>query len=167
MFFRQIFNMLKKLSKHYYKIHLNSDFRKDLDWWANYAKYFNGKEKITGKFSPIYSVYTDASNWGYGAVFDSDWIIGSFHENDTLVTSPVLSHHFLPLEDWIYKAHINTKEMWAVWEAVSAWGQLWMDSTILFITDNNTVQSALSTRKSSSKEIMLLLRCIFWFVCIL
>ena len=87
-----------------------------MEWWANYAEYFNGKEQIIGKFSTIYSVYTDASNWSYGANWSYDWIIGSFHENDTMVTSPILSHHFLPLENWVYKAHINTKEMWADWQ---------------------------------------------------
>ena len=81
----------------------------------------------------------------------------------TLITSPILSQHFLPPEDWVYNAPINTKEMWAVRAAISTWGQFGTDSTILFITDNNTVQSALSTGKSLSKEIMLLLlRHIFW-----
>ena len=60
--------MLKSVSKLFYKIRLNNSFREDLLWWATYDNKFNGQETILGKFAPLFSVYTDASDLGYAAM---------------------------------------------------------------------------------------------------
>ena len=162
IFSRRIYDMLKIIKKPYYKIRLNGEFRQDVQWWSNYAEQFNGKSKILGKFAPLYSVYSDASLWGFSAVCSMHWLIGTFVPSDVLTVQQLLGHHFCFVPDWISESHINVREMWAVTAAAICWGSHWKNSSILFITDNCSVQTALSTGKSLCKGIMTLLRLLFW-----
>ena len=52
--------------------------------------------------------------------------------------------------------------MYGVFAAVQHWAHWWKNSLICFITDNNTVHSALNTGKSKCKDIMFYLQCLFW-----
>ena len=54
--------------------------------------------------------------------------------------------------------------MWAVLAASNRWAHNWRNFSIILITDNSTVQTALSTGKSNSKGIMTLLRKLFWIL---
>ena len=65
-------------------------------------------------------------------------------------------------ENNLYTAHINVREIYSVFYAVQRWAHLWKNFSICFITDSNTVHSALNTGKSKCKDIMFYLRCLFW-----
>ena len=138
------------------------DFHRDTKCWQCYTEYLNRKESILGKFSPIFSVYTDASKWGYSAICDSDWIVGAFQDEINGRLASILGHHLCIPDRSLCTAHINVQEMGAVVAAAQVWANNWRNSCITFITDNCTVQTALSTGKSLSHEIMELLRQLFW-----
>lgn len=96
---------------------------------------------------------------GFGALYNTDWCVG-FFKNKFHVRS--LSHHLAFAADCCSDEHINIKEMWAVVAAVDRWSNLWKNKNVVFITDNNTVRSALESGKSKNNLIMTWLKKIFW-----
>ena len=74
-FSRRMYDLMGKVDKPHYKIRLSQGFHEDIQWWIQFAATFNGKAKILGTFVPIQEIYSDASNWGYGAVFNNDWVV--------------------------------------------------------------------------------------------
>ena len=161
-FCRRIYDMMAPLRKANFRIRLSKGFRADVDWWHEFAGRFNGISGMIGKFSPTVAVYSDASNWGCGATHLDDWLVGSFVKGDDGGLAEYAGHHHAPPPGWVGAAHINIKEMWAVSAGAQRWASRWRDSSIIFITDSAVVQGSLNSGRSSSPEIMELLRRLFW-----
>lgn len=160
-FCRRVYDMMTLLKKKHYKVRLNKEFFKDLIWWKQFVKTFNGKAKILGLHAPTVSVYSDASLWGYGALHGNDWLVGCF-KNMEPNEKTILGHHY---DNTIYTEediHINVYEMWSVLQALKRWYHKWRDKNVLIVTDNNTVKSALNTGRCKNKCIMKFMRQIFW-----
>jgi hypothetical protein len=77
------------------------------------------------------------------------------------------------LNDWVYcnweadfpsyrESHINVLELLMVLVAIKRWGFLWAGSHVLIRTDNVTAMSALNKGTSRCREIMPIVREIFW-----
>ena len=113
-----------------------------------------------GKFAPIQGIYSDASNWGMA--FNNDWLIGTFQESDRGNLGKYAGHHYDQLDTIMDDAHINVKEMSSIFAAALRWSHLWSNCCVLFMTDSATVQSALLTGRSKSKDFMFYIRCLFW-----
>ena len=77
----------------YYKVCLNAGFHEDVMWWFKFSERFNGQAQILGTFSTVHSVYTDASKWGFAAIFGTDWLLGTFTREDRLNLSSFIGHH--------------------------------------------------------------------------
>ena len=71
-FSARIFEASGKLKKPYHKFRITKDFRFEILWWLSYMSIFNGYNVILGKNVESISIYTDASNFGYGALYNND-----------------------------------------------------------------------------------------------
>lgn len=162
-FSRRIYDLMGSVKKSYYKVRLNAGFREDVNWWLQFAKVFNGTSQMLGKFAPTHSVYTDASCWGFGALYGRDWLAGTFAEEDSTDLAGYLHHHNSIAPGSLLGSHINTLEMWAVFAAASKWVGTWRNAKILVMTDNTTVLAALCTGRSRSQPLMPILRKLFWY----
>ena len=109
----------------------------------------------------------DASKWGYAAICDSDWIVGAFQKDVNKRLISQLGHHLCIPDDCICSGHINIQEMCAIIAAARTWTSTWRNGCIMFIMANCTIEAALSTGRSLCKEVMELLRELYWisFVC--
>ena len=58
--------------------------------------------------------------------------------------------------------YINVLKIWAAFCAAPTWGHLWCNSTVVMVTDNETVRAALTSGQSRSKVAMYFIRRLFW-----
>lgn len=161
-FCRRIYDAVNAVAKPHYKVRLSGGFHEDRKWWLDFARRFNGKAKIIGRHTPYVSTYSDASGGGFGTIHDSDWRVGAFdHGTDEAIRNQVGHHHATP-DPTCAGAHINVLEMWAAFCAAQTWGHRWRDSTVVMVTDNETVRAALTSGRSKSKGVMYFIRRLFW-----
>ena len=71
-FYHRVYDLMNSAKYPYYKIRLNAGFREDVLWWLEFSERFNGQAQILGTFSTVHSVYSDASKWGFAALFGTD-----------------------------------------------------------------------------------------------
>ena len=164
-FTSRIYDAIRSLKKPFHRFRINAAFRDEILWWHKFIDTFNGLEKILGIHAPIFSVYTDASNFGFGAIFGLDWCTGAFMEDHHLELASKLQAHIARSDYNCANEHINVKEMWAVMAAAYRWGPYWADHSIIFVTDNTTVRAALCSGRSPNKLIMGWLKELFWLSC--
>ena len=161
-FSRHIFDLMATLKQPHHRVRLNRGVMEDFRWWLDFANVFNGQATIINHDTMRISVYSDASDWGFGALYGSDWLVGAFSD----VTSPnvwgIPDHHWVSPTNVLPNSHINIKEMAAIYEACARWAPYWQDSSLIFITDNTVVRSALNTGRSRNANVMFFLRRIFW-----
>lgn len=161
-FCRRLYSLLKA-TKNVRKVKLSAEVRLDLNWWDAFLELFNGTCQINDSFSPIYEVFTDASNTGFGGWWDEKFFFGHWapvkggcnHRADPPSLTE-LSH-----------SSINVKELWPVIEAIHRWGNLWKNCNILLHSDNTQVLAMVATGRSVNKQAMSLLRELFWQCAIL
>ena len=89
-------------------------------------------------------------------------MVSCFDKEQEEQLSEYVGHRHLSPEESVRSSHINTQEMWGVYAAVLRWGHLWCNSTIMFITDSTTVEAALKTGRSRSKQVMGYMYRLFW-----
>ena len=160
-FSRRVYDLIASLREPFYSVRLNAGFREDICWWREFAVGFNGKASMLGKFATIYSVYSDASSWGFGATHQDDWLVGTFVSKDAGALERYSGHHFSGAGS-LSEEHINIKEMWGVYAGALRWAQAWRDGSIIFVTDSVVVQTALNTGRSRSVGVMGYIRKLFW-----
>ena len=158
-FARRIYNTLK--NHHTQIVPLDVVIQQDFIWWASFVNWFNGKAKVLGADPCVVEMYSDSSNFGFGAYIDDsfysdDYFWGSWHHK-----APGCVHSENPPEE-VYDSHINVTEMWPVVVGIHKWGERWKNQEILVVTDNTQVQAALNTGRSINPYTMAWLREIFW-----
>ena len=107
IFLLRLIDIASTVSSLNHHIYLNSESRKDIDWWVQFFPYWNGKEFFQD--NPVSSdallLFTDASGvHGFGAVYGVHWFACQW-----------------PVAMLVY--HINFKELFAVVAAVFTWGK--------------------------------------------
>ena len=159
-FSHRVISMLASFTGGRRYVTLSQNFHKDLDWWADFAKWFNGTAKIIQP--PIHTsmVTTDASGTGYGAFFGIDWISGQWEQN--LVMSVDRHKHCQPSPSLEIPKDINVRELYPVLESLWRWGHLWRNHKVQCVTDNTQVVAALNAGRVNNDKSMDLLRRIFW-----
>lgn len=125
----------------HHSIRLDSETRADLDWWVRCIRSHNGLSYFNPSWENPIHIYSDASNFGAGALCGPDWFAivysGSFAD--------FTSHS------------INWREFHAALSALVTWGPLFPSRSIIFHIDNTCVCHILNNSYSSVKELM-------WFV---
>ena len=72
MFLRRIFNKIATLKHNCHRTVLSDGVRKDVLWWWQCLKIFNGRSTLLDK-KPIECVFTDACDDAAGGSFGRDW----------------------------------------------------------------------------------------------
>ena len=50
---------------------------------------------MLGRFTVTKAMYSDASDWGLGASFETDWLVSAFNEKVDTALGGVLGHHYV------------------------------------------------------------------------
>ena len=163
-FSRRIIDMLSNLPEGNPRLHLSNDFLLDIKWWADFASHFNGVACIIeNNFLNGPTLYSDASQTGYGVVMDGYWKAGFF--NSTQVPFRVenlIPDHFHWLNFDVDTTNINVLELVPILLAVRQCGATWCNQHVICYTDNTQVVSCLNRGTSINLLSMEMLREICW-----
>ena len=124
-------------------IRLNSDFRADLAWWAEFLPQWNGVSFFPpSRLQNQVSLTSDASgSCGCGAWHRTAWF--QIHWDDSAQ----------PLT-------IAEKELIPIVIGCAAWGENWRGSLVTCFCDNQAVVACLTSRTSKHRGLMHLIRCL-------
>ncbi len=135
---------MSKLSHH---ISINSEARKDIEWWGEFLPSWNGKYKIlelNSTPSPSINLFTDASGTHcFGIYFNSRWISRKW-------------------PDWAASLSIQWKELFPIYLSCLVWAELFHRKKLIFHCDNMAVIEIWKSKVSKCKHIMSLLWKLFY-----
>ena len=142
-FLRRMIDLLCCFRSAHHPIRLNTEFRRDLQWWLDFLQVWNGSSFFISPAvaaPPDVCVSSDAAGaHGFGAVWDTHWL---FHSWSFLPGRPSIA--FLELVPIVVAAHV--------------WGSSWSRLRVLFLSDNAAVVGALNKGSSKAPDVMHLLR---------
>ena len=141
-FLRRLINLTIGVKRSDHFIRLNSEARKDLLAWKLFLDSFNGKFLCLPNqwtSSNTIKLYTDASGFGFAAVYGGCWFQGRFPDN------------------WKH-VNIAIKELLPIVLAVKVWGSKWSNSRLLFLSDNMSVVHIINSLTSRDHVLMDLVR---------
>ena len=132
-----------------YFVKLGTEFRSDLLWWHTFIEGWNGLSLLRGESwsTPAdHCIQTDASgSWGCGAFLEGKWLQWQW-----------------PYE--VLHLSIMAKELIPITLSCVVWGPTLAKSKVLIQCDNLSLVSAITKGYSKDKEVMRLLRCMWFFV---
>ena len=160
-FMRRLYNSANSVKKPHHKVRLSAEFKADLEWWQQFAEFFNGKARILAHPSLVIASYSDSSFTGFAAYHNTDWLAGCWSKKAGEKLKPVFGHHWCEgPESW--NENINELEFWPVLCAANRWGHLWGDHRVILHTDNTQVLHTLNSGRSVNKVCMTWVRKVFW-----
>ena len=127
------------------KFRLDSSFRTDIMWWANFLQVFNGTWLFLD-LEPTVHLTTDACLIAAGRYFRGDWFYHNFS-----IDSPTWE-----------SLHINHKETLAIVLAAKRWGKLWANQRVIIHSDNQAAVQIINKGTKACPIIMQELRTFFW-----
>ena len=140
---------------------LTKSFHKDLEWWTDCARWFNGEARIIGGMeNHSAAVEMDASGLGYGAVYREDWLAGAW--GGSLRGTKDMHGHYRPSPDMHIPDDINIQELYPLLESLWRWGEQWRNSKVVIFSDNTQVVSAINKGKCENDTSMRIMRRVFW-----
>ena len=143
LFLRGLIDLSTTVRRLHHRISLNSEARKDIQWWIDFLPTWNGISMFPGNDWTLASAlhtFTDASSRiGYGAYSNKEWFCGLWPTH--------LCNH-----------SIQWKELFAIYLACAVWGHLWSGKKLIFYTDNSTNVAIWSSQSSKAHDLMDLAR---------
>lgn len=142
-FLRRMIDLSKKAKYLHHKIRLTKAFQADIDWWLEYLPKWNG----------VSAFYDD--NWVSNVDIDlftdaSDKAVAGYYNGAWFMLPATTSHS------------INWRELYAIVVAAATFGMQWQGKRILFHCDNMCIVQVLCSGTCKSKEIMCLVRKLFF-----
>ena len=160
-FSHRVIEMLTRFTPSKRYITLSKSFRKDMEWWEDFAACFNGEARIINRDAATAMLHTDAaSTIGWGAVFNQDWAGGSWTKDWSDARDK--HEHLRPIPAIHIPININVQELYPILESLWRWGEEWRDCRVECVTDNTQVVAAINTGKSVNVRSMDIMRLIFW-----
>ena len=145
-FVRRMIQLSKKARFLHSHVKLSREFKLDVEWWLKYLRVWNGiswfKDQAWSSNEHLH-LWTDASDLGYGAIFENEWIMQPF------------------CKEYKYKS-ITWRELYAIVKATATWGKQLSKRRIRFHCDNEAVVFILQTGTSKCPQIMNLVRSLFY-----
>ena len=142
LFLRRLINLCATVRKSHHYIYMNKDSRADILWWMDFLPSWSHSTIIPESYVTYPSdlrLYTDACDYGFGAVYQNEWIQSQFTEQ--------------------YLLHsIDFKELFAIVAAVFTWGSHWKGKRIVFYTDNKPISEIWQAGSTPSNDLMHLVR---------
>jgi len=143
-FLRRAISALSIAKKPHQFIRLNKEFKSDLAWWATFAEGWNGTSIIINPDQPKIVLTSDASgSWGCGAWSGQKWFQVEW-------------------DDISKQRCIAVKELVPIIIAAVIWGFEWKGQLVCAHCDNKAVVDVLGSRSCKDKDLMQLLRCLFF-----
>ena len=137
-FLRQVFNLLNRKSHHLAHVRITKAAKRDLEWWKIFLINWHGIAVIRPLARPVITIYTDASGTkGIGGIWGEKAF--SIHINQR--------HR---------KKHINWKEMYAIFFAITLWAEEWIGCKVVLMCDNSVVVDAINKRSIAGRTITVL-----------
>ena len=144
-FLRRAISLLSIAKRPHHHIRLNHEFKSDLMWWKVFGSHWNGASLLViPQATPQAMLTSDASgSWGCGAWSGSDWFQLQW---DKLSASK----------------QITIKELVLIVIAAVIWDHSWRGHQVVSRCDNSAVVAIINSRYSREKDLMQLLRCLFF-----
>ena len=141
-FLRRIIDLTIGLKKPHHHRRLNLEAKDDIKVWLFFLDSFNGRCIILEDrwtTSASLSLYTDASNIGFGCIFGKNWCFGSWPHS------------------WESK-HITIKELFPIVLALELWGEHIKNQCIILYSDNEAVVTMINKMTTKNPDCMALIR---------
>ena len=141
-FLRRLISLTKGLRRPHHRVRLSASAKEDMRMWLTFIEQYNGKSLFLSdrwESSVSLKFFTDASNLGYGAIFQDRWFWGAWPES-------------------FQGYHITVKEFFPIVKALEVWGPFIANRCIEFYTDNAAVADIINSQTSKDKTLMKLLR---------
>ena len=158
-------DLLKSLPDGNPRIRLSDGFRKDLQWWTDFSRVFNGKAHVIhNDSSDSPHVYTDSCLKEYGLVVGADWQAGYFcsHEIPYGVEGTLEGHGHWKNVDVPDQSNINFLELVPIKLAIERYADSWADRHVIVFTDNTQVLCMINKGISANDDCKSYIRDIFW-----
>ena len=149
MFSRRLIDISTTVKRMHHHITLNQEAKADMQWWIDFLPHWKTKTMIPPTFqiqSTDIQLHTDASDIGWGATYNKEWIQGRW----------VLEKGKVPHS-------IDFRELFAITAAALTWGPSWHGQRVVFITDNKPITQVWQSGTSKSTPLMSLIRPLFLF----
>lgn len=119
-------------------VSINKECKDDMAMWLVFLDSYNGKTMfLDEKFisSNTLHLYTDvAQSKEFGGIYGRQYFFGSFPE--------------------VWKViNIMTLEFYPIILSIAIWGKLWVNHSILYFTDNETLVAVISKQTCKVKEL--------------
>ena len=141
---RRLIDLSASVGKLSHHISLNSEARRDIQWWLDFLPSWNGvsffQEDLIS--TEALMLFTDASNLGMGGVFENRWFVSPWPD------------HFLGFD-------INFKEIFAIFAAICTWAKFLANKQILVYCDNLNIVTVWKTGTCRNPHIMKVIRAVF------
>lgn len=141
-FLRRLYDATMGVKQPHFHLRITEELRADLLTWQQFLDHYNGVTIITPSIvdnSSELSLLSDSSKIGYGGVFGTHFIYGSF-----------------PLA-W-QKFDIQFLEIFPIFVLVNVFKFSLANKNILFFCDNSAVVSPINKQTSKNKLVMVILR---------
>ncbi|XP_062590566.1 uncharacterized protein LOC134252145 isoform X1 [Saccostrea cucullata] len=142
-FLRRLINLLMNVSKHQKFVAITRECKDDMSVWLAFLERYNGKTMFLDEnflSSNTLQLHTDAAqSKGFAGIYKTQWFYGSFPD------------------EW-KKLNIMTLEFYPIVIAVSVWGKLFANHSILFFTDNEALVSVINRQTSKDSVVVQMVR---------
>ena len=140
--------------KHYHHVKLDKEFKDDCRIWVKFLESAEtNRQTLCRPFIDMYKLdsaktrqfYSDAAkrqDWGYGAFFDGQWLLGRWEDNFIAEKDPSIEY----------------LEPFALCAGIFTWSSQLMNCRIVIYCDNQAVMNMVNNLSSSYKNCMILLR---------
>lgn len=145
-FLRRILDCISKLKQMWHKCILSAEFRKDLEWWIQFSRNFNG----TIYYAQAEKVFisTDSCNEGCGVFSRGDWQYVNWKRDIPKVSS----------------LHITYQETLAIILGVARFAVQYRNCDIVVVTDSTVAKGIINKGRCKSPYVMNWLREMFWLM---
>lgn len=141
-FLRRLHDLTVQARKPFHFIRLTNDTKQDLTTWIHFLQSFNGVTMI----KPIHTsdsrslhMHADASKWGFGATYGSNWLQCKWPESWACLDITVL-------------------ELYPIFVLINIFGPKIANSKVIFHCDNLAIVHVINKQSSKSKPVMSVLR---------
>ena len=139
-FLRRIYDTIAAARDNF--LFISNDMRKDLKTWNTFLHEFNGSAfyRLADPFMEAgIHMGADACKLGFGAIFGSKWLLGSF-------------------TNFWKRYHISTLELFPILVLIETFGTSIKNSIIRFHTDNTQTRDMINNQTSTNKANMKIIR---------
>ena len=145
-FLRRLYKFLSVFKSQYHKHRLPKECKEDLRMWKIFLEDGIGRRQIFigGVLeNPHINLYTDASSWGFGIVFQKEWI------------SQPWGNHFAKE---VSENNIAFLELFPIVLSLCIWKTSLSNMRICFLCDNAAVVDVINSRSAKDTKLSALLR---------